>query len=866
MQTRTVHIAIGVVLAGTFLIDSLTPLGHQEFILYVLPIILTIWLEQAWSAYVMAGAATVLVYTGLLLSPAGIPMEVALLNRTLSAALFWVVAALVIRSRGAILDRGSRQLAALVNSSADAIISQDLSGTVMTWNASAERMFGYTAADMIGRSMHVLIPSDWIQQEIDRQVGVGGGEAVAQYETVWRHRDGRLVELSLSLSPILNQAGEVVGISTIGHDIAQLKATMRLLREHEVRLDLVVSATKTGIWDWDLKTNRRYYSPLWKESLGYRPDELSDSQDEWITRLHPDDRDRAFALVKQFLEGAIPTYHLEHRLRHRDGAYRWISTQALLMRDAQGVPIRMTGSHVDIAEQKQAEQALRHSEERFRKYFEMGLIGMALTAPDKRWISVNDRLCQMLGYSRDELLQASWPSLTHPDDIEKNIDVFQQALRGQINGYQLEKRFIHKDGHLVYAVLSCCAIRKDDGAFDYFVVLVHDITDQRRAEVSLRESEVTLQSFFSSAALMMGVVKVLPDDVVHLSDNQATADFFGTTIEAMRGRRASQFATPRDILDLWVKRYHRCIAMRAPVRFEYEHEVVRGGMPDRRVLAATVSLIGNGSDGQVRCAYVAEDITERRQAETLLRQAHESLERRVEERTSELVQATQRARVLAQRLYEVQEAERRQLAQDLHDEIGQALTALRLNLQQVEQESAGSVAGVELQESIDISDQLLARVRSLALDLRPSLLDDLGLVPALRWYATRQAERMGWALHLDLPDGLPDLPGPRTIACFRVVQESLTNVARHAMAKMVSVSLTVQGNLIRVAVHDDGCGFDTEAMRVSAQQGRSMGLLGMEERISLVGGTLSVESAAGEGTTVFFSIPVAESQQEPFIK
>lgn len=88
MQTRTVHIAIGVVLAGTFLIDSLTPLGHQEFILYALPILLTLWLDQAWSAYVMAGAATVLVYIGLVLSPAGIPMGVALLNRTLSAALF----------------------------------------------------------------------------------------------------------------------------------------------------------------------------------------------------------------------------------------------------------------------------------------------------------------------------------------------------------------------------------------------------------------------------------------------------------------------------------------------------------------------------------------------------------------------------------------------------------------------------------------------------------------------------------------------------------------------------------------------------------------------------------------------------------
>ena len=161
MKTRSVYIYIGLSLGGTFLIDSLTPLGHQEFVLYALPILLTIWLETAWTAYVVAGVATVLVYVGLLLSPAGIPAEVALLNRTLSAALFWIVAVLVIRSRGAILDRGAQQLAALVNSSVDAIISQDLTGVVMTWNAAAERMFGYAAAEMDGRPVEEAFRDDF---------------------------------------------------------------------------------------------------------------------------------------------------------------------------------------------------------------------------------------------------------------------------------------------------------------------------------------------------------------------------------------------------------------------------------------------------------------------------------------------------------------------------------------------------------------------------------------------------------------------------------------------------------------------------------------------------------------------------------
>lgn len=862
MNTRSVYICIGLSLGGTFLIDSLTPLGYQEFVLYALPILLTIWLEKAWSAYVVAGAATVLVYAGLVLSPAGIPAEVALLNRTLSAVLFWIVAVLVIRSRGAILDRGARQLAALVNSSVDAIISQDLTGTVMTWNAAAERMFGYTVADMVGRSLQALIPAHRIRQDIDTHARIGLGEAVAQYETVWKHRDGRLIELSLSLSPIKNQSGEVVGISTIAHDIAPLKATMRSLREQETRLNLVVSATRTGVWDWDLRASTMYYSPLWKESLGYGPDELTDSPAEWETRLHPEDRERAFALVQAFMAGTIPAYELEHRLRHRDGTYRWILTQALLIRDEQGVPIRMTGSHVDVTEQKRAQEAIRQSEERFRRYFELGLIGMAMTSPDKRWIDFNDQLCVMFGYSREELKQLTWADVTAPEDLDVNVAQFQRVFAGEINGYSLEKRFIHKSGRVVHAVISSSAVRNADGTIDHFVALIHDITARREAEASLKQSEVTLQAFFESASLMMGVVEVLDDDIRHLSSNRATARFFGTTQEGMNGRLCSELGVPRELARLWLHHYHLCIKEQVPVRFEYEHRDVRGGKMERRSLLATVSLIGRGADGTARCSFIVDDVTEWRKAEDLLREAHALLERRVAERTAELGNATIRARTLAQRLFDVQEAERRAVAQDLHDEIGQVLTALKLNLQQVERDRIGGSTAKELSESIEISDQLLARVRNLALDLRPSLLDDLGLVPALRWFATRQAERAGWSLQLHLDETPLKLTAPRSIACFRVVQEAMTNIARHARAKSVSFSLSVAPEQVRIVVQDDGCGFDEAVMRSRAHQGLSMGMLGMEERVSLVGGSMTIRSAVGQGTSLVFSVPLVEARRE----
>jgi signal transduction histidine kinase len=161
-----------------------------------------------------------------------------------------------------------------------------------------------------------------------------------------------------------------------------------------------------------------------------------------------------------------------------------------------------------------------------------------------------------------------------------------------------------------------------------------------------------------------------------------------------------------------------------------------------------------------------------------------------------------------------------------------------------------------LREGLSLLDQCLQQVRSLSLELRPSLLDDLGLGPALRWYVDRQAERAGFRVRLD--DGLGDqrLPSDLETICFRVAQEALTNVARHAGAKDVRVILAQRDRHVELMVSDDGIGFEVDQARARAAAGGSLGLLGMEERVSLAGGQLRVVSLPGRGTEIHVRLPV----------
>jgi PAS domain S-box-containing protein len=208
---------------------------------------------------------------------------------------------------------------------------------------------------------------------------------------------------------------------------------------------------------------------------------------------------------------------------------------------------------------------------------------------------------------------------------------------------------------------------------------------------------------------------------------------------------------------------------------------------------------------------------------------------------------------LSRRLLDAQESERRHIARELHDEIGQALTVIKINLQAAQRSAVGEGVAY-LNDSLRTVEGALQQVRGLSLDLRPSLLDDLGLAPALRWYLDRQARQAGFRARLSC--NLQErLPPDVEIACFRLVQEALTNIMRHAAASKVQVELRRGAEDLQLLIRDDGQGFDPPDALDGAARGKSLGLLGMVERVQLLGGQLEIDSAPGQGTEIRVRFP-----------
>lgn len=237
-----------------------------------------------------------------------------------------------------------------------------------------------------------------------------------------------------------------------------------------------------------------------------------------------------------------------------------------------------------------------------------------------------------------------------------------------------------------------------------------------------------------------------------------------------------------------------------------------------------------------------------------LREVKERVERKFAEKKRE--EYSRKLQVLSRRLVEAQETERRHLARELHDEIGQALTVAQLNLQALVQSPGTQTLGPRLQESLAVIDRVLEQVHDISLNLRPSILDDLGLEPALRWFTKRQAALVGLKASFQADALEQRLDSMIETECFRVAQGALTNVVRHAQAKTLRVELRKETGQLHLRVRDDGIGFDVRTVWEKAVGGATLGLLSMEERATLAGGGLEFKSVPGKGAEVHVWFPL----------
>ncbi|HSR68296.1 MAG TPA: PAS domain S-box protein [Acidobacteriota bacterium] len=356
-----------------------------------------------------------------------------------------------------------------------------------------------------------------------------------------------------------------------------------------------------------------------------------------------------------------------------------------------------------IQERRRVEAKLRESEARFRSAFEHAAIGMAVVTLEFRFQRVNRALCEMLGYTAEELTGKTFQDVTHPDDRESGRELVEKALASEFDSFRMEKRYLHKEGQVRRVLLAASLVRDADGNPLYFV-------------------------------------------------------------------------------------------------------------------------------GQHR------DITERRKAESELRTSHEELRR------------------LSRHLVSAREEERKQIAREIHDELGQALTALKLDLSWMEEELAADQESLSAQARgmSNLVDETIRSLRSILTALRPAILDDLGLAAAVEWQTQEFQERTRITCHLDCSAHEVELDQARATAVFRIFQEALTNVARHAEATQVHIRLEEDDGELSLTVRDNGMGIKKGRSGAS----NTFGILGMRERALLLGGRLEIAGEEGSGTTVSLRVPL----------
>ena len=316
----------------------------------------------------------------------------------------------------------------------------------------------------------------------------------------------------MSVTPLLGERGGAVVTHT---DITKLKRIEEALQESEERLELAMEAGRIGTFEWNIRTNAVVWTEQSKTAFA-RPSRASRGvYDDWARRIRPEDLLVCEARIQEVFRKKQHLWQAEYRMISFDTAEEgWISSQGHIFYDAQGEPLRMVGVNIDISERKRIERTLQESEERFRLTIDEAPIGMALVALDGRFVRVNRALCEIVGYSPGELTGLTFQAITHPDDLDADLALKGQLARGEIPRYQLDKRYIRKDGTIVDILLSVSILRNREGAPLYYIVQIEDITERKRAEDALQESERRLTLALDSAQMGMWDLDLLTDTSV----------------------------------------------------------------------------------------------------------------------------------------------------------------------------------------------------------------------------------------------------------------------------------------------------------------------------------------------------------------
>jgi PAS domain S-box-containing protein len=506
------------------------------------------------------------------------------------------------------LRRQKRYVESLLEISPAAIVTLDLDGSVTSWNLAAEDLFGYGRDEAIGRNLEDLVANrDDLRAEAvayyDELVRTGRFQAVTQRT----REDGSLLDVELFAVPIAVE-GQPSGYLVVYHDVTAISAQQEAERRYRDLIEHLPLATY--IDEPTPVASSIYVSPQVEDLLGYSADRWMSDPEFFLKILHPDDRERVLGDHERVFATGESSWSFEYRLVARDSRTVWLRDDAVVVKDDEGTPLYVQGFLMDTTEQKEAEEALRASETRFRTLFEEAPIGVAWGGLDEGLYTRNRAYREMVGYSEQELNGLHFSEFTHPDDLPRELVLHEQLLAGKIDRYELEKRYIHKDGHVVWVHLVDSVVSRESGRAPLGLTMVQDITQRKEAEEALRKSEADLrrQTQYYESLLEISPVAVVTLDLEErvTSWNPAAEALFGYSEAEALGQTIQDLILRNDAL------FQEGVSiMQEAIAHGSAHRITRRMRKDGTLVDVEVLIVPLRMDGEPIGSYaIYHDVSE----------------------------------------------------------------------------------------------------------------------------------------------------------------------------------------------------------------------------------------------------------------
>ena len=718
----------------------------------------------------------------------------------------------------------------LADSLPQIVTEMDAKGNFTFVNQNAFLVSGYTREDL-DKGMNVLqmvVPEEHarLMENIERVVR---GESFNSHEYTVVRKDGSRFPAAVYSNPV-SLCGNVVGCRAILMDITDLKRQEQALRLSEMRYRTLLENINDGVFTVDEEGRFTFVNDVIVERSRH-PREWFIGR-RFTDLVRPDYREIAEKSFRSDMNGADSRpFEVVLSYSIAPGQETWIEVNRKPLYEGHRI-VAVFGTSRDITARKRMEEEIRESEGKFRSLVERSNAGVYLIQ-DGVFRYANSRFAEMLGYTVEEIADRMAPGDVVFFEDYKNFSAenIRKRLAGEVESIRYGMRMVTKTGEIRH--MEAYGSRTMYRGRPAVIGTILDYTDRKATETALKESEERYRGIFENSPV--GIFQSTFEGRF-IKVNPALAAILG-------------YESPQDLIDsvsdmatqVYAEPFRReeiLAEMRSgDGRIAYETEFLRkdGRKWTGRV---TLSIINDSRGIPHHLDGIVEDVTEKKAMEERLQSTMERL------------------RYLSHRLLEIQEKERRYLAVELHDEMGQVLTALRISLKRAERSKRRESTAADIDESVRMVDGLIERVRNLSIELRPSILDDFGLTAALDWYVNWLSARTGFKIVFttDIPE--MRFPPVLELTSFRVTQEALTNAVRHSDASLVHVLLEARAGELHLTVQDDGKGFNTEEVRRKELKGRNFGLLGMQERVSLARGRLEIRSQPGTGTTVHACFPL----------